>query len=375
MRCLLIVVAILLVCVVGVIGALLVLSPGVPAPFLGPDGKALAGSLSEKRHVSINGAAQGMFIRAKDKTNPVLLFLHGRPGMPEFAIAQGFPAVLEDHFVVCWWEQRGSGLSFHTDIPPGSVTQEQLISDTQAVMNYLRARFGQDKIYLMAHSGGSFFGIQAAARAPKLCHIYIGVAQISWQLHLEKLAYTFMIEQFAAVGNSAMVAKLQAIPLPGMDTMPAANRALRDGTMHSLGIGTTHAMRSVVSGIIVPVMFSLAYTFSEKINLWRGKWSASTTKLWIDILATDLTAKVTKPDIPVCLISCIYDYSLSYSLAKDYLEKLQAPLKGFYTFEQSAHSPLFEEPGKFARILQQDVLAGTNTLADLQSPAKGPPKP
>jgi hypothetical protein len=39
-------------------------------------------------------------------------------------------------------------------------------------------------------------------------------------------------------------------------------------------------------------------------------------------------------------------------------------MKGFYTFEQSAHSPLFEEPEKMLRILLEDVLAGTNNLAD-----------
>ena len=39
-------------------------------------------------------------------------------------------------------------------------------------------------------------------------------------------------------------------------------------------------------------------------------------------------------------------------------------MKGFYTFEQSAHTPLFEEPEKVQKILQEDVLAGANSLAD-----------
>jgi hypothetical protein len=51
-------------------------------------------------------------------------------------------------------------------------------------------------------------------------------------------------------------------------------------------------------------------------------------------------------------------------LAKDYFEKLKAPLKGFYTFEQSAHSPILEEPEKAQKSLQEDVLVGANSLAD-----------
>jgi pimeloyl-ACP methyl ester carboxylesterase len=357
--------ALVVVCVFGAVGVLWVLSTGAPTPFRDQNGKTLAGSISEKLHVNINGVAQGMFIRGKDKTKPVLLFLHGGPGMPEFAISQNYPAVLENYFVVCWWEQRGSGLSFSTDIPQGTLTEEQLVSDTVAVTNYLRARFGQDKIYLMAHSGGTFFGIQAAARAPELYHAYIGVAQISRQLDSEKLAYKYMIEQFRAAGNSAMVAKLEKIPLPEMQTMPAAYRALRDEAMHSLGIGTTHAMTSVVSGIFMPIMLSRVYTLGEKINIWRGKWSAASTNMWNDLLATDVTTMVPKLDIPVYFMSGIYDYTVSYALAKDYFEKLQAPMKGFYTFQHSAHSPLFEEPENMAQILLQDVLTRKNTLADL----------
>jgi hypothetical protein len=41
-------------------------------------------------------------------------------------------------------------------------------------------------------------------------------------------------------------------------------------------------------------------------------------------------------------------------------------VKGFYTFEQSAHSPMFEEPEKMEKILRGDVLAGTDNLADVK---------
>jgi pimeloyl-ACP methyl ester carboxylesterase len=174
-----------------------------------------------------------------------------------------------------------------------------------------------------------------------------------------------MIEQFTAGGNSAMVAKLEKISLPEMNVMPASYRALRDEAMHSLGIGTTHKMKSVVSGIFMPIMLSRVYTLGEKINIWRGKWSAASTNMWNDLLATDVTTKVPKLDIPVYFMSGIYDYTVSYALAKDYFEKLQAPMKGFYTFQHSAHSPLFEEPENMAQILLQDVLTRKNTLADL----------
>jgi pimeloyl-ACP methyl ester carboxylesterase len=80
--------------------------------------------------------------------------------------------------------------------------------------------------------------------------------------------------------------------------------------------------------------------------------------------ATDLTKQVTHLALPVYFFEGAYDYTCAYPLAKEYFEQLNAPVKGFYTFEHSAHSPMFEEPEKMLEMLQQDVLAGTTTHAD-----------
>jgi pimeloyl-ACP methyl ester carboxylesterase len=365
-RIMLIIVSVLVACFLILLGILLAVSPGNPQPFLAGNGKPLAGSISEKIHVNINGVQQGMFIQGRDATKPVLLFLHGGPGMPEYAVSREYPRILEEDFVVCWWDQRGSGLSYSERIPSETLTEDQLVSDTIEVTQYLRKRFGQDKIYLMAHSGGSFFGIQAAARAPQLYHAYIAMGQISQQMESEKLAYQYMLEQFKFAGDDKMVQKLEQYPLPTMESMPPAYRAIRDEAMHKLGIGTTHTMRSVVTGIFLPVMLSREYTLSEKIDVWRGKWSGYSTSMWNQILATDLTARVRKLDLPVYIMAGNYDYTVSQDLARDYFSRLQAPLKGFYNFEASAHSPLFEEPEKVQRILEEDVLKGVNMLADLK---------
>ena len=261
--------AVLLVCVFILVGVLLACSPGKPEPFLDENGNPLAGSISEKVFVNINGVEQGMFIKSKDATHPVLLYLHG--GMPDYFLTQKYPTGLEDYFTVVWWEQRGSGISYSADIPPETMTLEQMISDTLEVTNYLRHRFGQEKIYLMGHSGGTFIGIQAAARAPELYYAYIGVAQMSNQLKSERLAYEYMLQQFKENGNTKMVRKLEEAPVTMTGGIPDAYLALRDGAMHSLGIGTTHDMNSVISGIFFPSLTFRGYTLLEKVNMWRGK--------------------------------------------------------------------------------------------------------
>jgi len=134
--------------------------------------------------------------------------------------------------------------------------------------------------------------------------------------------------------------------------------------MHSLGIGTTHDMKSVITGIFLSSLTFREYTLMDKVNLWRAKARNGVSVLWDESLATDLSKEVRALDLPVYFFEGVYDYTCSYTLAKEYFAQLEAPVKGFYTFAQSAHSPIFEEPEKSQEILRRDVLAGVNTLAN-----------
>jgi pimeloyl-ACP methyl ester carboxylesterase len=343
---------------------LFVWSPGKTRPVLDASGKLLPNSISEKAFVTINGVVQGMFIRSADTAHPVLLFVHGGPAMPTYVLEQKYPTGLENDFTIVWWEQRGAGLSYSTSIPPETMTVQQMIDDTVAVTDYLRQRFGKEKIYLMGHSWGSFIGIQAAAQAPDRFHAYIGVGQLTNQLESERLAYDYMLKISESQGNSDMLQKLKATPFEKTIPLPEPYMALRDEAMHTLGVGTTRDMRSVISGIFVPTWMDPEYTVMEKINIWRGKWSVSSKELWNQVLKTDITVAVPKLEIPVYFLQGRYDYTTSYALAKVYLQQLQAPLKGFYTFEDSAHSPIFEEAERTRNILNKDVLAGVTGLSD-----------
>lgn len=81
-------------------------------------------------------------------------------------------------------------------------------------------------------------------------------------------------------------------------------------------------------------------------------------------MATDLTKTAKELDLPVYFLHGAHDYTCSYPLAKRYFDAIRAPVKGFYTFKESAHSPLFEEPARMREILRADVLGGRADLAD-----------
>ena len=346
-----------------VVVALLVWGRGTARPLVDAHGRPIPGSLSEKIHVRIGGMDQGMFIKSVDPRNPVLLFLHGY-GMPGYWLTQWYPTGLERHFTVAWWEQRGACMSFRPDLPRETMTIERFITDTLEVTDYLRARFGVEKVYVMAHSWGTYLGIQTVARDPSKFLAYIGVAQESYQVRSEQLAWTWMLERYRERGDTKMVRALEGAPVTLTVPLAPAYYAIRDRAMHELGVGTMHEMKSVVTGLFLPSFTFREYTLRERVDLWRGKRFSRSTGLWDAMLATDLTRTVPELEIPAYFLHGIHDHTCSYVLAKDYVRQLRAPLVGFYSFARSAHSPMYEEPERTLRILTLDVLKGTNALAD-----------
>lgn len=323
---------------------LMVLFSGKMIAYTDASGQLLPGSLSEKSWVSINGVEMGMIIKSRDIKKPVLLFVHGGPGMPEYWLNASHPSRLDELFTVVWWDQRGAGLSYSATTPVDTLTTEQLVADTISVTQYLRQRFRQDKIYLMAHSFGTYIAIQAAAQAPALYHTYIGVAQ-SVNLELsEELAYAWMLDFYAEDQKNSDQLKKAPYGTAGYER-------IRDRVMHEAGIGTTHTMYSVFTGIFLAVIKHREYLLKEKIQIWQGLTFSKNSLLNKEFRQANLSDLITRLEIPVIFLSGAYDYTVNHHLSEIYLEELQAPEKHFYLFEDSAHSPIFEEPEAVLQIL------------------------
>jgi pimeloyl-ACP methyl ester carboxylesterase len=343
------------------------LSPGKPQPYKSFSAESSAKSISEKMYVTIGGVKQGMFIRSKNTDKPVLLYLHGGPAFPNFFLVEKYNPGLEEFFTVCYWEQRGGGLSFTPEVTLQSMNFDQLTLDAIEVTNYLRNRFGKEKIYLLAHSGGTPIAMMAVAKAPKLYAAYIAVAQITRQIKSEKIAYDFMLKQYSRSGNRGKIKELEKFKVEVSDSNIVAffKSGIRDQCMHELGIGTMHNMKSVFRDIFIPVWTCKAYTLGEKYNIWKSKLSfLPKTNLVSEMFAFDFVTQVPKVEVPVYFFSGRYDLTVNIDLSKEYFKKIDAPLKGFYTFENSAHSPMFEEPGRMAQIIEQDILTASVSLAD-----------
>lgn len=338
------------------------LSQGKPKQFLDENNTIINNSISEKIFIEVNGTKQGMFIKGKNINNPIILYLHG--GMPDYFLTEKYPTGIENNFTIVWWEQRGSGISYSSKESNTKISIDQLVDDTVFVTKYLSKRFNKSKIFLMGHSGGTFTGIIVSHRHPELYNAYIGIAQISDQRKSEKYAVDYMRNKFQELNDSKMVNKLNNIKIGEAGDLPSEYLKIRDVAMHKLGIGTTRDINNVFADILLQSLLFSEYTIYEKYKLWSGKSKAAVSIIWDEIININLTEYYTTFSIPIYFIHGKYDYTCSYELAKMYFKKINTPVKGFYTFNESAHSPLFEEPEKLNEILINDVINLKTILCD-----------
>ena len=329
-------------------------SPGKLAPLTDTNGDIIPGSISEKIWVEVNGIKQGMFIRSENPENPVILFLHGGPGTPllQFISKLEKTERLEKYFTVCYWDQRGAGMTYQKSTDSESMTIEQMVDDAHKVTEYLKSRFGQDKICLIGQSWGTYLGVKVIEKYPEDYKAYIGIGQLAYQLQSEQLAYNYMLQHAKEIGDNKMVENLKkhdpySVGFPQKDY----NYKVRTPLMNKYGIGMLH--EGVTIGKILGALIGFkGYTIKEKINFFRGA-DFSIELLFGTLTNDNLFESAPKFDVPFYVAHGIYDYMVSYTLAKKYIDFIDAPKKRFYTFDNSAHSPNMEEPEKFVRIVRE----------------------
>ena len=294
-----------------------------------------------------------MFIRGENPKNPVILYLHGGPGTPllQFISYLEKNERLEKYFTVCYWDQRGSGMTYSKSTDPATMTVNQMVEDTREVTEYLKSRFGQDKIYLIGHSWGSYLGLKTIEKYPENYLAYIGIGQVSNQTESERLAHQYMLKQAKDINDKKVVEKLEKYN-PYADDFPQYDYLLKIRTeiLNKYGIGHLH-VGVTFQEILKSLFVFKGYTLSEKINWFLGA-DFSMIHLFPVVLKDNLFESTIKFEIPLYITHGVYDYMVSYDLAKKYLDIIDAPKKTFFSFDKSAHSPNMEEPEKFIHIFR-----------------------
>jgi pimeloyl-ACP methyl ester carboxylesterase len=98
--------------------------------------------------VRIGGIDQWIEVRGQNANNPILLFIHGGPGIAFIPMASAFQNPWENYFTVVQWDQRGAGKTYESnsrELQRQTMNVPQMEQDAVDVANYLRRRFSATK--------------------------------------------------------------------------------------------------------------------------------------------------------------------------------------------------------------------------------------
>ena len=307
--------------------------------------------IAEIETVKIGGIDQLMMYRGADKTRPILLILHGGPGVPMIGISRHISSELENHFLVITWEQRGAGKLTGSHIPKETMNIAQFQKDAIEVINYVNKKFNKQKVYLWAQSWGSIMGIYIANDRPDLIHAYIGIGQNVNILKSEQLSYDFVLKKAKENDNKEAIAELEKIGPPKYDSPEEIE--IQRKWLEVYG----HAYDATIGSVYTSYMAGSGEYKMCEIGKISEALHFSQTSLLDELFTVDITKKVTTLNVPVYILNGRKDYTTNSSLSEQFYNTLNAPKgKKLIWFEEAGHFFTHEFNQEFQNVLINTVL-------------------
>jgi pimeloyl-ACP methyl ester carboxylesterase len=310
--------------------------------------------------ILLGGVKQWILIRGKDRSNPLLLYLHGGPGAPLFPNARriGFKTGLEKKYVLVYWEQRGTGKSYSFSIPEESMTIEQFISDTGELSNYLIDKFKVKKIFLVGRSWGSFIGLLTVKRHPELFYAFVGIGQLIHPLKNDSLSYEHTLQLANVYAESTEIEEIKSIGYPPylFEEVTIQRKWLTKFDSHFMKEKFNSHLTDTRANLLSTPEYSLWDVIMMGIDPFfssRHLWNKQYYKYNLFEFASELK-------VPVYFLHGRYDYFTPGKLVEKYYHYVTAPMgKTMIWFEKSGHEPEFQEPQKFREIMINRILKET----------------
>jgi pimeloyl-ACP methyl ester carboxylesterase len=306
-------------------------------PILGADGKPLPNSIAVMERVRLGGSEQWITIRGRDTSNPVLLYLGiGGPGAGGFPASAMTLAPLEEHFVVVNWDQPGTGKSYAA-VPISTLTVERFVADAHELTQLLRARFHQEKIYVLGLSWGSILGTKLVHQYPELFYAYVGTGQMVNTVENDRLGYELALTLASERGDAGTLGALQRY---GPPPYVGESMAIKYAAYNNVLFDHMGSLRLELVLLLAP-QFAREYGLIDKVNFARGLIE-SFTVVYPQLRDLDFTTEAARVDVPMYFLVGRQDVNAMASLVERYYNVLEAPHKELIWLS-SGHGATAEE--------------------------------
>jgi pimeloyl-ACP methyl ester carboxylesterase len=300
--------------------------------------------IDEAKFLKIGGIEQWVTIRGEDRANPVVLLLHGGPGdaTNPWGYA-GFRTWLKRYTVV-QWDQRGAGrtLARNGRASAAAVTIDRLVQDGVELAAALRTSLGKDKVLLVGHSWGSVLGVLMAKSKPDLFQAFVGTGQVGDPPRNYLVAHEALLAKARASGETRAIRELEEIGLP----------PYKDGRGYQVQRRWSNLFEGADAFIASMLGFALStpgYTMRD-VNDWIDGQALSAERLVRPSSTLAASALTGRFEVPVFVIQGAEDFTTPTSLARTFVDGVDAPRKKFVTIK-GGHFAVFMNSAEFLEQL------------------------
>lgn len=314
--------------------------------------------------IDVNNDRQNIRILSTDENNPVILFVHGGPGVCDrsMVIPNQSKYLVDDFTMVCW-DQRMAGKNYRRKKAKEKMTLDQQVEDLNCVVNYLCERFKKEKIYIVGHSWGSVLSCLFLPKHPEHIKAYIGMGQFVNGPENEQLSYDFVMDYAKQHENKKAIKDLEKIgrPVGGLYKGGIDALMVQRNYMTKFGGGTYKGRDNIYDSLLKPFFKSGEYKVIPDLYRYYKGCFYCLEQLWEDIARLEFDKSVKKLDVPVYLFQGDHDKNTPTVLARKWFDDLEAPYKEYVPFHESAHSPINEECELWGTTLREKLLEREKT--------------
>ncbi|WP_448904226.1 alpha/beta fold hydrolase [Eubacterium sp.] len=297
-------------------------------------------------YININNFRQNIMTISSDDSNPVLLIVHGGAGSPDRPLVKKYNSELAEYYTVVCWDQRGSGLSYTKE----NLTIDIMLNDLKSVVEFLRNRYHQDKIYIAGHSWGAYLGLRFSFMHPEYVKYYIGTGQGISSFADEIYKYNFVRKQAHKRNDNKVIEKLDYFGEPIEYTYSHDDKKAKQyiGKMvHKYGGYISDKNEFNTNKYLN--YYIKCYKFNI-IKVIKGMLKSSKT-LNIEMNEKDSISCITELTVPVLLISGEDDMICPVQATQNWFDNLKAPHKEFIKIKNAAHMVNFEQPNEWNKLV------------------------
>ena len=306
--------------------------------------------------VEIGGIKQSLYIRGEDINKPVILFLHGGPGLPVIPFLHKFQYLWEKTYTIVQWDQRNAGKTFYLNDPDvvlKSMSFERALEDAHEITQYLKQKLKKEQIIILGWSWGSVLGSALVQAYPHDYIAYISVGQCVNFRENERVGYKALLDKVNAKGNSKDISIVQSFaPYPPETYDNNYNQQILKIREYQAkyGLGVTPVWKKVL-----PLLTSPYYKLKEKGYFLQDFLRYHGPIIRFLLENYDARNFGTTYTIPVFYIMGEQDFQTPYPLAKDFFEEISAPKKKFFSIPNAGHDPMQDNPQKFNQVLLDEI--------------------